>query len=268
MALDTDGHGDAVTGIDHAGVLTGAHEDPVPSVGRRRRWIREDLYEQCSLHITAYRASSRWLGARPRILPTASNSSSVRPSARCKGSPARGLVGRQRLGRRSHGALHDRGPWPELGSGGGSLLRGIGSVRPVAAPRPDRARTRGCPVRSRRCTPGAASHCLMAASGDAAPATEGGPVIMKAGWRERPRSHPACGASRPGVSTPTTVAITTLRRVPGFTLQVESVKWSVPVGTMWAHRPLEFGDSPPWNSEFVTLSLRNRGQPNKERKTP
>jgi len=24
-----------------------------PSVGRRLRWLREDLYEQCSLHMTA-----------------------------------------------------------------------------------------------------------------------------------------------------------------------------------------------------------------------
>ena len=38
------------------------------SVGSRLRWIRDDLYEQCSDHITAYIASSRWLGARPRIV--------------------------------------------------------------------------------------------------------------------------------------------------------------------------------------------------------
>ena len=53
------------------------------SVGSRRRWIREDLYEQCSDHITAYMASSRWFGARPRIRAMASASSSVSPSARC-----------------------------------------------------------------------------------------------------------------------------------------------------------------------------------------
>src|SRR6202035_4600028 len=64
-----------------------------PSVGRRRRCSREDLYEQCSLHITAYRANSRWLGGRPRILPTASNSSSVRPNARWSGSSAGGWSG-------------------------------------------------------------------------------------------------------------------------------------------------------------------------------
>ena len=27
--------------------------------------MRDDLYEQCSDHITAYMASSRWLGGRP-----------------------------------------------------------------------------------------------------------------------------------------------------------------------------------------------------------
>ncbi len=31
----------------------GPDEDPGPSVGRRRRCSRDDLYEQCSLHITA-----------------------------------------------------------------------------------------------------------------------------------------------------------------------------------------------------------------------
>ena len=35
------------------------------SVGRRRRWIRLDLYEQCSLHMTEYIDSSSRLGSRP-----------------------------------------------------------------------------------------------------------------------------------------------------------------------------------------------------------
>ena len=46
--------------------------------------MRDDLYEQCSDHITAYIASSRWLGSRPRIVrdlrrPRRRSS----PSARC-----------------------------------------------------------------------------------------------------------------------------------------------------------------------------------------
>src|SRR5690606_16381532 len=35
--------------------------------GKRPRWTREDLYEQCSDHITEYMASSEWVGSRPRI---------------------------------------------------------------------------------------------------------------------------------------------------------------------------------------------------------
>ena len=56
------------------------------SVGKRRRWMRELLYEQCSDHITEYIASSRWLGSRPSRVRIWSNSSSVSPSARCVGS--------------------------------------------------------------------------------------------------------------------------------------------------------------------------------------
>ena len=52
------------------------------SVGSRPRCTRDDLYEQCSLHMTEYIASSRWLGRRPRIVMIRSRSSSVRPSAR------------------------------------------------------------------------------------------------------------------------------------------------------------------------------------------
>src|SRR5664280_2947671 len=44
------------------------------SVGRRFRCTRDDLYEQCSLHMTANRASSRWLGGRPRMASTSSRS--------------------------------------------------------------------------------------------------------------------------------------------------------------------------------------------------
>ncbi len=54
VALDPDGHGDAVAGVDHPGVLARARPArAAPSVGSRRRWTRDDLYEQCSLHMTA-----------------------------------------------------------------------------------------------------------------------------------------------------------------------------------------------------------------------
>ena len=52
------------------------------SVGRRLRCTRDDLYEQCSDHITAYMASSRWFGARPSRPSMAAYSSSVSPSDR------------------------------------------------------------------------------------------------------------------------------------------------------------------------------------------
>ena len=38
------------------------------SVGNRPRWGRDDLYEQCSDHITEYIASSRWVGSRPELV--------------------------------------------------------------------------------------------------------------------------------------------------------------------------------------------------------
>src|SRR5579875_3056490 len=38
------------------------------SVGRRARWRREDLYEQCSLHMTAYMASSASLDDRLELV--------------------------------------------------------------------------------------------------------------------------------------------------------------------------------------------------------
>src|SRR5215207_3947341 len=67
------------------------------SVGRRPRWERDDLYEQCSDHITEYMASSRCVGSRPSSSTTAASSSSVMPSWRWSGcsliSPALGCAG-------------------------------------------------------------------------------------------------------------------------------------------------------------------------------
>src|ERR1700687_5737917 len=59
------------------------------SVGSRRKWILDDLYEQCSLHMTAYMASSRWLGDRPRMLSMDAASASVSPSSRWMAWPMR-----------------------------------------------------------------------------------------------------------------------------------------------------------------------------------
>src|ERR1700691_1375918 len=50
-----------------------------PSLGRRFRCTRLDLYEQCSLHITLKIPSSVMFGSRPRIFWMRAYSSGVRP---------------------------------------------------------------------------------------------------------------------------------------------------------------------------------------------
>src|ERR1041385_8593941 len=62
------------------------------SVGNRPRYLRDDLYEQCSDHITEYMASSRSVGSRPSRRTMALNSSSVIPSRRCRGSTPASLM--------------------------------------------------------------------------------------------------------------------------------------------------------------------------------
>src|SRR5215217_6987303 len=46
-----------------------------------RRWTFDDLYEQCSDHMTEYMASSDEVGRRPSISPILRYSSSFRPSS-------------------------------------------------------------------------------------------------------------------------------------------------------------------------------------------
>src|SRR5499426_3629209 len=50
-------------------------------VGRPRRWMREDLYEQCSFHIAEKMPSSVKVGTRPISLRRRSYSSGLRPWA-------------------------------------------------------------------------------------------------------------------------------------------------------------------------------------------
>src|SRR4051794_27896697 len=69
------------------------------SVGNRPRYLRDDLYEQCSLHITEYIASSRSDGSRPSRRTMALNSSSVMPSMRCLGCTDGSLTGGAESGR-------------------------------------------------------------------------------------------------------------------------------------------------------------------------
>src|ERR1044071_10316258 len=49
-----------------------------PVVGKRFKWMREDLYEQCSDHMTEKIPSSAKLGSRPSSSFIRSNSSCVR----------------------------------------------------------------------------------------------------------------------------------------------------------------------------------------------
>src|SRR5437764_15063578 len=55
-----------------------------PAVGNVWSQIFDDLYEQCSLHITEKIPSSVMFGARPRIATARSSSSSVRPCSAAK----------------------------------------------------------------------------------------------------------------------------------------------------------------------------------------
>ena len=85
----TDAGRGALVGLDVGRVVVAPTNTHGASVGSRFRWIRLDLYEQCSDHITAYIASSRSLGARPRMRSISMASSSVKPRARCRTTPAR-----------------------------------------------------------------------------------------------------------------------------------------------------------------------------------
>src|SRR5262249_56820 len=59
-------------------------------VGSVRRWIFEDLYEQCSFHIAEKMPSSVKVGARPISLRMRAYSSSLSP---CAATTAGGLLG-------------------------------------------------------------------------------------------------------------------------------------------------------------------------------
>src|SRR5271154_751797 len=59
-----------------------------PVVGRVLRWMRDDLYEQCSLHITEKMPSSVKFGVRPRLLTMRANSSVLSPNSSASASVA------------------------------------------------------------------------------------------------------------------------------------------------------------------------------------
>src|SRR5438045_6381565 len=62
-------------------------------VGRVRRWIFEDLYEQCSFHIAEKMPSSVKLGVRPIRRLMRSYSSPVRPCAAASARVTLGCLG-------------------------------------------------------------------------------------------------------------------------------------------------------------------------------
>ena len=76
VRLHLEDGGEAVADVDDAGVLAGALDDarPLRRAGARR-WTRDDLYEQCSLHITLKTPSSVYVGSRPSDFSTRAYSS-------------------------------------------------------------------------------------------------------------------------------------------------------------------------------------------------
>src|SRR3954465_7694959 len=59
-------------------------------VGRPRKWMREDLYEQCSFHMAEKMPSSVKLGVRPIRPLLRSESSGLRPCAATSAGVMRG----------------------------------------------------------------------------------------------------------------------------------------------------------------------------------
>jgi hypothetical protein len=84
-----------------------------PLVGSRRRCTREDLYEQCSLHITLKTPSSVYVGRRPSSSMTRENSSAESLCWRARAASTRG----------SSGKCAER--WAELGRDGGDGFEGM-----------------------------------------------------------------------------------------------------------------------------------------------
>src|SRR3989440_2658273 len=113
-----------------------------PSVGSRRRSLRECLYAQCSLHSSENIASSTALGSRSSFSQISSYSASVSPSSRCRlMAVSDGNGGRQGLEQpQSVGRARERvdgvlgvGHQPEhvaglVGHGGDVLLGAVGIV--------------------------------------------------------------------------------------------------------------------------------------------
>src|ERR1044072_5727677 len=67
------------------------------AVGSFLRWTRDDLYEQCSDHMTEKMPSSVRLGSRPRAWRTRSYSSGERPCSAPVSGVMRGGMGRAAL---------------------------------------------------------------------------------------------------------------------------------------------------------------------------
>src|SRR6185312_11723904 len=84
-----------------------------PVVGRRRSHFFDDLYEQCSLHITEKMPSSVRLGVRPRMTTARMYSSVVRP---CSAMTSGTVV--TRCGSYWSPGKHAKCPSPLVGEGG------------------------------------------------------------------------------------------------------------------------------------------------------
>src|ERR1700754_2551060 len=67
-------------------------------VGRPRKWMRDDLYEQCSFHIAEKMPSSVKLGTRPISFKMRSYSSGLRPCEATSSGVIWGWLGIMMLG--------------------------------------------------------------------------------------------------------------------------------------------------------------------------
>ena len=147
VALDAHGHRDAVAGVDHPGVLARADEHAGALGGQAAqvqpgRLVRAVLapHHRVERELEVVGGPAEDLADGLELVV----GQAERPVQRLL---RRWLVGRQRLGRRSHGDLHDRGR--AATTGGGRAAGFLNRDGRLAAPR-GRCRTTPRPRRSRR----------------------------------------------------------------------------------------------------------------------
>ena len=145
MALDADGHGDAVAGVDDARVLTRADEHPRALGGQAPQVQPGRLVGAVLAPHHRVQRQLEVVGLAAQDLADGLELVVGQPEGPVQRLPRRWLVGRQRLGRGSHGALHDRGRAHRSRAGGaGSGRDGRPAGRRGPSPATPRSR-RGPP---------------------------------------------------------------------------------------------------------------------------